>query len=147
MSSNASGPVKALADRRCAFCPIVRYPGAAVTKIYTDLCTSNFLVIEPLGPETKGHVLVIPHDHVISAKQNPRVYGRASEYAASVADRLYPNTDVNIIVNDGLLAGQTVPHVHIHVFPRRSGDQKLMPWDVKGKLKQYVDRWFGDGCP
>ena len=28
----------------------------------------------------------------------------------------------NVGVNEGLAAGQTVPHAHIHVIPRRRGD-------------------------
>lgn len=31
---------------------------------------------------------------------------------------------LNLAIQDGELAGQTVPHVHIHILPRQSGDFK-----------------------
>jgi diadenosine tetraphosphate (Ap4A) HIT family hydrolase len=41
---------------------------------------------------------------------------------------------LNIGVNDGLAAGQTVPHAHIHVIPRRSGDVE----DPRGGVRWII---------
>ena len=36
--------------------------------------------------------------------------------------RKFSTTDFTVCVHDGPLAGQEVPHVHVHVLPRTSGD-------------------------
>ncbi len=40
----------------------------------------------------------------------------------AIARALYGSGAVNIAIQDGAGAGQTVPHVHVHVLPRRPGD-------------------------
>ena len=37
-------------------------------------------------------------------------------------------SDYNLIVNNGPLAGQEVPHVHFHIVPRRAGDGLKTGW-------------------
>ena len=82
-----------------------------------------FTNIKPVLP---GHILICPH----------LVVSRMSELtSAEVADlfltahsvgqvpkRVYHATGLNIIMQDGWDAGQSVPHVHIHLIPRKSGD-------------------------
>lgn len=36
--------------------------------------------------------------------------------------------DINWIINDGRAAGQSVPHVHLHLIPRKRGDRGLIIW-------------------
>ena len=51
---------------------------------------------------------------------------------------------VNIVQNNGLAAGQEVPHAHWHVIPRTAGDGLLrLPASVKGpiSLKMPVPCW------
>jgi len=49
--------------------------------------------------------------------------------------------DVNIGINDGPLAGQTVPHCHIHVIPRRSGDVDDPRGGVRWLIPEKADYW------
>jgi diadenosine tetraphosphate (Ap4A) HIT family hydrolase len=73
-------------------------------------------------PVTEGHALVYPKRHVAwFSDLNPaelvdlgQVIWRA-QLAANVVD-------FTIGINDGELAGRTVPHLHVHVIPRRAGD-------------------------
>ena len=46
--------------------------------------------------------------------------------------RAVPCKDVNVVVNDGRAANQTVPHVHVHVIPRSGGDT----WKLLLRLAQ-----------
>ena len=49
----------------------------------------------------------------------------SGEYAKRMLDspQLYDQiVGVNLEINEGLLAGQTIPHVHMHVLPRRESD-------------------------
>jgi histidine triad (HIT) family protein len=40
---------------------------------------------------------------------------------------------------NGELAGQTVPHVHVHILPRRSDDNLLLNWDRAGTGRNDAD--------
>lgn len=48
---------------------------------------------------------------------------------------------INIGVNDGPVAGQTVPHVHMHLIPRFAGDvvdpRGGVRWVIPGKAKYW----------
>jgi len=104
-----------------------------------SLCSSNtaFAFLDPY-PITEGHTLVVPHRHVqslyqLSAVDQAEVHALVAEVRSILVLR-YGVTDFNIGINDGLAAGQTVPHAHIHVIPRRHGD---VP-DPKGGVRWVI---------
>lgn len=77
-------------------------------------------------PVSSGHALVIPKQHVADYFALP---SRVKTACWMVVDRVkglldarYHPDGYNIGVNVGDAAGQTVPHVHIHVIPRYAGD-------------------------
>ncbi len=78
-------------------------------------------------PVTEGHTLVCPRRHVSSIFDlNTLEWNGCFELLLKIRARIM-NEDVtvtgfNIGVNDGTDAGQTVPHCHIHLIPRRKGD-------------------------
>jgi diadenosine tetraphosphate (Ap4A) HIT family hydrolase len=47
---------------------------------------------------------------------------QALDEAREVLDRKFSPAGYNIGINDGESAGQTVPHVHVHLIPRYKGD-------------------------
>jgi hypothetical protein len=53
---------------------------------------------------------------------------RFYDLARAVNDVLEPG-GISLVQANGELAGQTVPHVHVHVLPRRTGDNLLLNWD------------------
>ena len=73
-------------------------------------------------PVSAGHTLIIPKRHVSSffditaAEQSDLMSLLAS--ARDDIDREFSPTGYNIGINDGAAAGQTVPHLHIHLIPR-----------------------------
>jgi diadenosine tetraphosphate (Ap4A) HIT family hydrolase len=75
-------------------------------------------------PVSEGHTLVIPRRHVISIFELTVAEQSAIwELVAEVRERLLAGLKpdgFNIGVNDGLSAGQTVMHAHVHVTLRRS---------------------------
>lgn len=83
-------------------------------------------VIEPLGPVTPGHRLVIPYTHVADATADPHLAGQVVELAARYAAQT--GEQCNIITSVGPLATQTVFHLHVHVVPRREHDALALPW-------------------
>jgi diadenosine tetraphosphate (Ap4A) HIT family hydrolase len=77
----------------------------------------------PLNP---GHVLVVPRRHVASwfdvrPAEREEMLRVADDARRIVVERHCPD-GFNLGVNDGVAAGQTVPHVHLHLIPRYRGD-------------------------
>ena len=81
----------------------------------------------PLNPVTEGHRLVVPLRHVTDALEQPYITGLTMTYAARVAE-LLSLAPCNLITSVGAAATQTVPHLHIHLVPRRIGDGLHLPW-------------------
>ncbi len=106
----------------CLFCKIVRGEISS-HKIYEDPDAFAFLDIRPL---TDGHCLVIPKKHYEKLEEMPRAeVGKLFEAVGLVAERVQKamNTTASTIgINNGKLAGQAVPHLHIHIIPRYRGD-------------------------
>ena len=77
-------------------------------------------------PVAEGHALVVPRRHVssiyelVSADQSD-VWRLVADVRGILIER-FGVTSFTIGVNDGLDAGQTVPHAHVHIIPRRAGD-------------------------
>ena len=77
-------------------------------------------------PISDGHTLVIPRRHIASIFETTDVERQAiwellDESKNELNHSHKPNA-YNIGINDGFAAGQTVPHLHIHLIPRYNGD-------------------------
>ena len=77
-------------------------------------------------PVSPGHTLVIPRQHVATLFELPRheqlaLWDLVERVRERLVEEHHPD-GFNIGLNDGIAAGQTVPHVHIHVIPRYDGD-------------------------
>jgi diadenosine tetraphosphate (Ap4A) HIT family hydrolase len=101
--------------------------------------TEHAIAFPDAYPVGDGHTLIIPRTHVSSIYQlSTREQAALWELVAEVRQRflidLKPD-GFNIGVNDGLAAGQTVEHAHVHVIPRRNGD---VP-DPRGGIRWIID--------
>ena len=115
-------------DPDCLFCKIVAGELPA-TKVHEDERTVAFMDI---NPGTRGHLLVIPREHVadlhdIGDEDLHAVARTARALAARAIDRLGAD-GVNVIQNNGSAAWQTVFHYHVHVVPRYRDDPIRLPW-------------------
>lgn len=113
----------------CVFCRIVAGESPC-DEIYRDDLTLAFMDIHPAND---GHCLVILRAHFATVfEMPPALFGAVAAAAARVAravdDVLRPG-GLSILQANGSLAGQTVPHVHVHVLPRRAGDNLPINWD------------------
>lgn len=112
----------------CIFCKIAN--GVIPSKtIYED---ADFRVILDLGPATKGHALILPKEHADNLLELPDEVARnvlpvAKIVAAKMKDKLHCE-GLNLVQNNGELAGQTVKHFHMHLIPRYQGDGQVIGW-------------------
>src|SRR6266446_8479063 len=106
----------------CIFCQIVKGEAEA-SFVHQDDTIVAFMDIQPI---TQGHLLVVPRDHYVLMRDVPdQIAMRAFRVArtlASTSEATLAAGGVNLFVADGEVAFQDVPHFHIHVIPRYSGD-------------------------
>ncbi len=106
----------------CIFCKIVAGEIPSV-KVYEDDSVLAFMDINPLN---NGHLLIIPKAHAatiheISEADFLAVMSATHRLAAAVREALNPD-GINLLQLNGKAANQVVPHLHVHIVPRWSGD-------------------------
>lgn len=89
----------------------------------------------PLNP---GHALIIPHRHIArwfdATADEQTALASAIDRTRIAIEKQYSPQGYNIGFNDQEVAGQTVPHLHIHVIPRYEGD---VP-DPRGGIRNII---------
>jgi diadenosine tetraphosphate (Ap4A) HIT family hydrolase len=124
-------------------CPFCR-------EIAASSAQGDAVVLSDANPVSDGHMLIVPRRHV----------GRVEELEDAEWDVLFAEVraatrsavaaaangvdGVNIGVNSGAAAGQTVAHAHVHVIPRRHGDcedpRGGVRWVVGGRNAAYWEQ-------
>ena len=99
-------------------------------------------------PVSPGHSLVIPKRHVASffdVTESERLALLSMvDKARNELKIQYTPDAFNIGINDGVAAGQTVLHLHIHLIPRYSGDRDDPRGGVRWVLPEKADYWTKD---
>ena len=118
----------------CVFCRILAGELPSSPVFVSDLVVA-FLDIHPWNP---GHTLVLPRRHVESFTDlRPAEVAELALCGQRIATALKQQFDggeaVTFSLADGVAAGQDVPHTHLHVVPRRSGDG--LGWRAPGELQ------------
>ncbi|MEV6139943.1 HIT family protein [Nocardia sp. NPDC051990] len=108
----------------CVFCRIAAGQAPA-TKVYEDDTLCAFLDIRPIA---RGHTLVIPKRHAseladLDADSGADIFRAGHRLALAIRRSELAADGANLVLNDGTAAFQTVPHVHLHVIPRRHRDK------------------------
>ena len=118
-------------DPDCIFCKIVAGT-VPCFKLFEDGDTLAFMDINPVHD---GHCLVIPKAHYPNVFEiAPEAFAAAARTAARVAKAVKESVKpdgLNLIQANGVGAGQSVGHFHLHVFPRRLNDGVAINWVPK----------------
>jgi histidine triad (HIT) family protein len=115
-------------NAQCVFCKIVRGELPSARVLETSYAVV-FLDINPLNP---GHTLLVPRSHHAHLAELPE---EIAAHAGSLLPRLCRAVKaatsaqgLNVLVNNGRVAGQTIDHVHWHIIPRFANDPVHWPW-------------------
>ena len=96
------------------------------------------MAVRDIAPVNPGHTLIMSKRHVSSyfdlSDEEVLAMMVLLRRTKQTLDIEFAPDDYNIGVNNGPLAGQTVPHVHIHVMPRYRGDVD----DVRGGVRNII---------
>lgn len=123
--------------KTCPFCTLPKT--RIIQRNSTGLCIRDGF------PVSLGHTLIIPHRHVgsffelIDAERSDLL--ELLDWAKHQLTQEYQPDGWNIGINDGPVAGQTVPHLHIHLIPRYSGDLADPRGGVRWVIPNKADYW------
>lgn len=123
-------------EQDCIFCKIIK-GDIPCAKIFEDSKVLSFLDI---APANKGHALIVTKNHYETLLEIPDeelqdIMNTAKKIARAMSSSLAME-GFNILMNNKKVAGQLVPHAHIHIIPRFSGDGHKLNW----KPKKYKDK-------
>ena len=104
-------------DSDCLFCRIVAGEIPADV-VYRD---DDVLAFRDVNPQAPTHVLVIPRQHIASAHELHADDLAATLFNAirAVADAEHLDAGYRVVTNVGEAAGQSVPHLHLHLLGAR----------------------------
>jgi histidine triad (HIT) family protein len=106
----------------CIFCKIIR--GEIPADIVEE--TAHTLTILDRFPAARGHALVLLKKHReflsdCTAVETAHVADAVRRAAAGIRKAMVTDA-MNVVNNNGKIAGQVIPHVHFHIVPRYPGD-------------------------
>ena len=90
------------------------------------------------NPASPGHALVMPKRHLAeyfdASREEKIAILELIDKMKQAIDQKHKPDAYNIGVNIGEVAGQSVPHIHIHIIPRYKGDVENPKGGVRGVI-------------
>ena len=122
---------------RCSFC--------AVGRERTLIETEQAVAFLDAFPVAEGHMLVVPRKHVasiyeLSIAEQSAIWKLVGHVREQLLTRLVPDA-FTIGFNDGVAAGQTVMHAHVHIIPRWKGDVPDPRGGVRWVIASRAQYW------
>lgn len=104
---------------------VIKFGTFVVTNQVFHLTALSFALVN-LKPLLPGHVLVsprrvVPRVNDLSAAEVQDLFLTVQRVSRTV-ERVFNASALNIAIQDGVDAGQSVPHVHAHIIPRQKDD-------------------------
>jgi diadenosine tetraphosphate (Ap4A) HIT family hydrolase len=126
----------------CVFCALPR------ERVVDE--NEHAVLIRDAFPVSAGHSLVIAKRHIgsffdVSAEERDALLALLHTAREALLIEREPD-GFNIGINDGAAAGQTVPHLHIHLIPRYVADRADPRGGVRWVIPAKADYW-SDGQP
>lgn len=123
-----------------ADCPFCNLPQERL--IYSDEIANIFADGYPVSP---GHLLITSRCHYptlfdVPAEEQTHLLSLINQ-AKDLIGQFYRPDGYNVGINNGAAAGQTVPHVHIHVIPRYDGDVEDPRGGVRWVIPDKAKYW------
>lgn len=133
-------------ETNCIFCRIANGEIPSRT-LYED---EHFRVILDLGPATKGHALILPKEHYANLYELPdEAAGEALKLAKKMAITMTQRLGcegLNLVQNNGELAGQTIFHFHMHLIPRYRTDGQIIGWKPQEVSQEELGEVYRQIC-
>lgn len=115
--------------KTCVYCTLPEIKARIIIE-------NEFAIAFPTNiPITPGHILIIPK-RCVAEYENLTSDEKKSieEIRMQIIDALkkvFGAEGFNFAWNDGKLAGQSVPHFHLHIIPRKTGDSGILEYEPR----------------
>ena len=100
----------------CLFCKFISGE-FSVDKVFEN---EDFIIIRDIAPKAKNHFLAIPKTHykflAEMTEKDAETLGRILKIIPTLKSVLELESGYRLVINQGDDAGQTVPHLHIHIL-------------------------------
>jgi histidine triad (HIT) family protein len=129
----------------CIFCKIADHSAHAEI-LFENEDVISFLDINPVN---FGHTLVATKRHYpdflsVPGKELDSLINTAQTISRVIYNKLGCD-GLNIVINNGSAAGQTILHFHIHIIPRFNNDDFRFRLNLKkyadDSMKEYADKF------
>jgi histidine triad (HIT) family protein len=125
----------------CIFCDLVARRGESSVAYEDDVA----IALMDLYPVNPGHVLIVPRQHAalmedVDEETGAHVFRLAMRMQQAIRRSGVRCEGINVFVADGEAAFQDVPHFHLHVIPRFTGDPFKIDADWKEAPREDLDR-------
>ena len=119
-----------MTEKKCIFCDLIKEGRA--NPIYED---DKIIAMLDINPASAGHILVMPKEHYPIIEQIPdpligKLFTISNKLSTAVFESLN-SLGTNIMINNGISAGQKAAHSMIHIIPRRENDGIDFAWQPK----------------
>ena len=125
----------------CPLCEIAQTdPGKRIIKK-----NEHAYYIQDAYPVSEGHALIVPFRHVGSffettTHERIALFALLHTAKSHIESTTKPD-GYNIGINDGVAAGQTIAHLHLHLIPRHKGDVKDPRGGLRWIMPEKADYW------
>ncbi|MBI2670996.1 HIT family protein [Candidatus Woesearchaeota archaeon] len=123
--------LKSQQEQSCPFCSII-FGGVTSNKIYED---DKIMAVLDINPANVGHFITFPKEHI---KNSFEMKPESLMYLISVSNLLAKKMQIvvksdgfNILISNGLIAGQRSEHFIVHCIPRFKEDEINFIWKPK----------------
>ena len=121
----------------CEFCSLM---GKEENRVYED--DKSAAVLYP-KPAVLGHIIVFAKEHTTIIEQTPDyIVAHLAKIANRISTALFDalkSQGTNIIIANGLAAGQTTPHFAINIIPRLVNDGLSFNWQPRQVKEEAMD--------
>ena len=113
----------------CAYCTA---PEIEARTVAQNGLARAFLTNIPITP---GHILIVPVRHTakfedLTPDERTVLFALAAEMKTAL-ERMFGAEGFNHAWNEGPVAGQSIPHFHLHIVPRKHGDEGITGYDPR----------------
>ncbi|OGY84545.1 MAG: hypothetical protein A3F54_05565 [Candidatus Kerfeldbacteria bacterium RIFCSPHIGHO2_12_FULL_48_17] len=113
----------------CAFCNETSIQARTILK------NAQAFVFPTNIPIVPGHVLIVPTRHVATMDELTPAEWQAihviMKKMKAALRKAFQAEGFNYAMNEGSVAGQSVPHLHIHLLPRKTGDSGITEYEPR----------------
>jgi len=103
----------------------------------------KIVIMLAVEPAVNGHIKIFSKEHYTIIEQTPDEIVNALVAAANkismVLFEVLKVHGTNIIINNGVPAGQKIPHISLDILPRRTDDNLKLDWALKQATPESLD--------